>query len=62
MQMGINEFSAKDTINNLDKKELEKIFKFFGEENEAKKIATNIVKERKIKEINTKDLVELIEK
>ena len=62
MQMGINEFSAKDTINKLDKKELEKIFKFFGEENEAKKIATNIIKERKIKEIDTKDLVELIEK
>ena len=62
MKMGINDFSAKEVINNLDKKELEKIFKFFGDEDEAKKIATNIVKERKIKKINTKDLVELIER
>ena len=62
MRMGINDFSAKEAINNLNKKELEKIFKFFGDESEAKKIATNIVKERKIKKINTKDLVELIER
>ena len=62
MKMGINDFSAKEVINNLDKKELEKIFKFFGDESEAKKIATNIVKERKIKKINTKDLAELIER
>ena len=50
MRMGINEFSAKEVINNLDIKKLEKIFKFFGEENEAKKIAVNIGKERKKKE------------
>ena len=36
MKMGINEFSAKDVINNLDIKELEKIFRFFGDEKEAK--------------------------
>ena len=29
-------------------KELEKIFKFFGEEKEAKKIALKIIKERKL--------------
>ena len=34
MQMGLNNFSAKDVINKLDIKELEKIFKFFGEEKE----------------------------
>ena len=62
MQMGINNFSAKDVINKLDASELEKIFKFFGEEKEAKKIAFRIVKERKLREINTKILVELIEK
>jgi len=62
MQMGLNDFSAKDVINKLDVIELEKIFKFFGEEKEAKKIAVNIVKERKIKKIDTKILVELIEK
>jgi len=62
MQMGLNDFSAKDVVNKLDVTELEKIFKFFGEEKEAKKIAVNIVKERKIKKINTKTLVKLIEK
>ena len=62
MKMGINEFSAQDAINKLDSNELEKIFKFFGEEREARKIANNIILERKKKEINTKDLVELIEK
>ena len=62
MKMGINEFSAQDAINKLDSNELEKIFKFFGEEREARKIANNIILERKKKKINTKDLVELIEK
>ena len=62
MQMGLNDFSAKDVINKLDSNELEKIFKFFGDEKEAKKIANNIVKERKIKTIDTKSLVNLIEK
>tara|TARA_B100000767_G_scaffold273184_1_gene302641 strand:+ start:832 stop:1842 length:1011 start_codon:yes stop_codon:yes gene_type:complete len=62
MQMGINEFSAKDAINKLDASELAKIFKFFGEEKEAKKIAINIVKKRKEKEISTECLVDLIEK
>ena len=47
MRMGINDFSAEDVINKLDAFELEKIFKFFGEEKEAKKIANNIVRERK---------------
>ena len=37
MRMGINDFSAKEVINKLDEKSLEKIFKFFGEEKEAKK-------------------------
>ena len=62
MQMGLNNFSASDAINNLDVHELEKIFKFFGEELEAKRIASNIVKERKTKKIDTKKLVELVEK
>ena len=62
MQMGLNNFSAKDAINKLNVKELEKIFKFFGEEKEAKKIALNIVKERKVRKIDTKGLVKLVEK
>ena len=62
MKMGLNDFSAEDVINKLSIKELEKIFKFFGEEKESKKIAFNIVKERSKKKIDTKSLVELIEK
>ena len=62
MQMGINEFSAKEVVNNLSVVELEKIFKFFGEEKEAKKIANQIEIKRKKKEIDTQCLVELIEK
>ncbi len=62
MQLGINDFSAKEAINNLSAIELEKIFKFFGEEKEAKKIANQIEIFRKKKEINTQNLVEIIEK
>ena len=62
MRIGLNDFSAKDTINKLDIAELEKIFKFFGEEKEAKKIARKIVDERKLKIIDTRNLVEIIEK
>ena len=62
MQMGINEFSAKEAINMLSALELEKIFKFFGEENEAKKIVNQIIISRKTKEIDTQGLVKLIEK
>ncbi len=62
MQMGLNEFSAQDVIDKLDSHELEKIFKFFGEEKEAKKIATNIIKKRKNEKIVTKSLVKIIEK
>ena len=61
MRMGINEFSAKEVINNLNEKELENIFKYFGEEKESKRIVYSIVKERKLKEISTERLVEIIE-
>ncbi len=62
MQMGINNFSAKDAVNKLDNKKLEKILKYFGEEKEAKKIANNIIKERSKKDIDTKHLVKIIER
>ena len=61
MQMGLNNFSAEDVINKLDEKELERIFKVFGEEKESKYIAKNIVKERSKKKIDTQALVEIIE-
>jgi len=44
-------FSAKDIVNGYSKKELEKIIKDYGEERFAKKIAENIVAERKLKPI-----------
>ena len=62
MQMGINDFSANDVINKLHAEELEKIFKYFGEEKEAKKIANEIIIVRKKKEIDTPTLVELIDR
>ena len=62
MRMGLNSFSAEDVINKLDEKELEKIFKFFGDEKEGKYIARNIIKERSKNKINTKSLVEIIDK
>ncbi len=62
MRIGLNNVSADDVINKLDAKELEKIFKFFGEEKEAKKIALKITHERKVRKIDTKRLVEIIEK
>ncbi len=62
MKLGINDFSAKEAINKLDAKELEKIFKFFGDEKEAKKIAFEVVRKRQVKEISTEILVDLIEK
>ena len=61
MKMGINDFSAKEAINLLDEKELEKIFKYFGEEKESKRIAHNIVEDRKSKKITTEQLVRIIE-
>ena len=62
MKLGINDFSAKDVINKLDAKDLNKIFKFFGDEKESGKIAYNIIRERKKKEIDTLGLVNLINK
>ena len=62
MKLGLNDFSAKEVINKLDARELEKIFKFFGDEKEAKKIAIGIIEERKKNDIDTKILVNLIEK
>ena len=61
MQMGLNNYSAEDVINKLDEKELEKVFKFFGEEKESRFIARNIAKERLKNKIDTQALVKIIE-
>ena len=62
MMMGLNDFSAKEVVNKLEDKELEKILKYFGDEKEAKLISKNIVKQRLLKELNTQDLIKIIEK
>ena len=61
MKMGINDFSAKEAINQLDEKELTKIFKYFGDEVDSKRIAHNIVEDRSKREITTEELVRIIE-
>ena len=61
MQLGLNSFSAEEAINKLDQKQLEKIFKFIGDEKEGKYIARNIVKERTNKKIDTQGLVKIID-
>jgi 16S rRNA (cytosine1402-N4)-methyltransferase len=61
MKMGINDFSAFETINQLDEIKLFKIFKYFGDEKDSKRIAYKIAKERKNKILNTQDLVRIID-
>ena len=62
MKLGLNEFSAHDTINKLNSKDLEKIFKYFGEENKSKIISKKICQMRMNKMIQTEDLVKIINK
>ena len=62
MKMGLNDFSAKDVINKLDQKELEQIFKYFGEEKNSKLISKKIVVERQKKNLDTQDLVTIVKK
>ena len=61
MRMGINDFSCHDVISKLSENNLNNIFKFFGDEKYSKNIAKKIVKIRQSKQINTQDLVEIIE-
>ena len=60
MRMGLNDFSAKDVINKLDQKELEQIFRYFGEEKNSKLISKKIVLERQKKSLDTLDLVNIV--
>ncbi len=61
MEMGINEHSAYDVINNLDKKYLAKIIKVLGEDKDGKIIANKIDKHRSIKPIkSSKELSDII--
>lgn len=53
--------TAKEILNTLSEKELEKIFREYGEEKNSRKIASLIIKEREKQEIKTTtDLVNII--
>ena len=63
MTMGLNEITALEVINNFSETDLKLILKILGNEQEASKIAKNIIKHRNTKKIiNTIDLVKIIEK
>ncbi len=55
--------SAFEVVNEYDEKELKRILSEYGEERFASSIASNIIKSRKVKSIETTgDLIEIIEK
>ena len=58
--MGLNSFSAHDVINRLAKEDLAKIFKFFGDEKDARMVANKILKKRNKYNLSTEDLVNII--
>ena len=61
MEMGINEYSAYDVINTLDKEHLATIIKVLGDEKDGKIIANKIDQHRSIKPIKTsKELASII--
>ena len=61
MEMGINEYSAYDVINTLDKEHLATIIKVLGDEKDGKIIANKIDKCRSVKPIKTsKELASII--
>ncbi len=62
MKMGLNSFSAHEVINRLDKNDLARIFKYFGNEKDAKKISNSISKKRNQNILSTEDLVKIINK
>jgi len=60
--MGLSENSAEDVINTLNENSLKLIIKILGEEQEAGRIAKNIIIARKLKKIDTvTELVKIIE-
>ena len=62
MTMGLNTFTAYDVINKLKFEELSNIIKYFGDEDKAKLISKKIIQNRSIKEIDTQELVSIINK
>ena len=60
MRLGLNNFSADDVVNKLDQKDLELIFKYFGEEKDSKIISKKIINQRIKSKLNTQKLVSII--
>lgn len=61
MRLGINKINAYEVINKYEKKDLERIFKEYGEIKNSPKIADAIIKERNKKNIETaKELENII--
>ena len=60
MKLGLNDFSANEVINKLCQKDLELIFKYFGEDKDSKIISKKIVRERAKSNLNTENLVDII--
>ena len=61
MMMGINNFSCHDVVSSMNEENLNKVFKYFGEEKFSKRIARKIIETRKTKKINTEDLTRIID-
>ena len=61
MRMGLNEFSANEIVNDFDQSSLSKIFYSFGDEKKANNIARKIINFRRSKNIETQDLVKIID-
>ena len=61
MKMGLNNFSCHEVISNMSESNLNKIFRYYGDEKYSKKIARKIVEIRKTKKINTEDLTKIVD-
>ena len=61
MRMGLNNISAHDVINYMKEENLIKILKYFGNEEKSKFITKKIIQKRQSKEIQTQDLVAIID-
>ena len=61
MKMGLNDFSCHEVISSMSESNLNKIFKYYGDERYSKKISKKIVETRKKKKINTEDLTRIVD-
>ena len=57
MRLGFNDFSAKEVINKLEANDLQKIFKYFGEEKESKKIGLKSALEKLYEELEETKMI-----